>query len=106
MLTRIIWGKVTPGSWDKFEATYRDVIAKAPRIDGLRGRWLLRDANDPDAGFSISVWENERKMQAYETGDFIDRVVNPSLRPFFAGDFITHHCEVRVSESFPTPSVD
>lgn len=100
MYTRISWGKVTPGSWDKFEAAYREVIARAPKVDGLRGRWLLRDMNDPDAGFSISVWESQEKMKDYENSDFLERVINPSLGVFFAGEYNTRHCEVKLSEEF------
>ena len=100
MHTRIGWGKVKPGSWDDFENAYKDTIKKAPKIEGLRGRWLLRDLNDPDAGYSISVWESAADYEAYENGDFFENVINPALGPFFAGEYEMRHCEVRVTEEF------
>lgn len=40
MMLRIIHGKLKPGTWDSYERAYKDVMAKAGKIPGLRGRWL------------------------------------------------------------------
>jgi hypothetical protein len=39
MMLRIVHGKLKPETWDSFERAYRDVMAKAGKIPGLRGRW-------------------------------------------------------------------
>jgi hypothetical protein len=40
MMLRIIHGKLKSETWDSFERAYKDVMAKAGKIPGLRGRWL------------------------------------------------------------------
>ena len=42
MMLRIIHGKLNPGTWNCIEQAYKDVIAKAGKISGLRGRWRAR----------------------------------------------------------------
>ena len=43
MMLRIIHGKLKPGTWDSYERAYKDVMAKAGKIAGLRGRcWDTR----------------------------------------------------------------
>ena len=37
MMLRIIHGKLKPGTWDSYERAYKDVMAKAGKIPGLRG---------------------------------------------------------------------
>ena len=49
MMLRIIHGKLKPGTWDSYERAYKDVVAKAGKIPGLKGRWLAHADDDPDA---------------------------------------------------------
>src|SRR5687767_443233 len=50
MYMRIIWGRIRTGQWERYEAAYKEIfLAKKPVIDGLKGRWLVRDVNDPNA---------------------------------------------------------
>src|SRR5688572_11922503 len=101
MHMRIIWGRIRPGQWEPYEAAYKRIfLAKKPVIAGLKGRWLVRDTNDPDSGYSVSMWESAEAMQRYEAGEFFGTEVRPALQPFFVDDFKTSHCEVRVSEEF------
>ncbi len=101
MYMRIIWGRIRPGQWDRYETAYKKVfLADNPAIDGLKGRWLVRDVNDADSGYSVSLWESSEKMRKYESGDFFRTEVKPALQPFFVDDFTTDHCEVRVIEDF------
>lgn len=46
MMLRIIHGKLKPGTWDSYERAYKDVMAKAGKIPGLRGRWLAPASDD------------------------------------------------------------
>jgi hypothetical protein len=66
----------------------------------LGARWLTRDVDDPDAGYSISLWEDEASMLAYEGGDLLKTRILPTLAPFFSGEFTTTHCEMRFRERF------
>jgi heme-degrading monooxygenase HmoA len=101
MYMRIIWGRIRPGQWERYEAAYKEIfLANQPAIDGLEGRWLVRDVNDPDAGYSVSLWKTAEAMQAYEAGEFFRTVVRPALQPYFVDDFTTARCEVRVIEDF------
>jgi len=100
MHVRIIYGKLKPGTWDAYEAAYKQVMAKAGAIPGLRARWLTRDAEVPDAGYSISLWQDEEAMRAYESSDLLKNTILPKLTPFFLGDYTTNHCEMRFRERF------
>jgi heme-degrading monooxygenase HmoA len=101
MYMRIIWGKLRPGQWDAYEAAYKDVLRPgSENIRGLKGRWLARDLDDRDAGYSVSLWESVEAMERYEASDFFRKKVTPALQPFFADNFTTAHCEVRVKEEF------
>jgi hypothetical protein len=59
MHMRIIWGKILPGQWDAFEAAFKKALEIRGEAKGLKSQWLLRDENDPNAGYSISQWESE-----------------------------------------------
>jgi hypothetical protein len=42
MMLRIIHGKLKPGTWDSYERAYKDIMATAGKIPGLRGRPMMR----------------------------------------------------------------
>ncbi len=98
MFTRISWGKIQTGKWDEFEAAFKEVVAKAGDQPGLKGRMLLRDTNDADAGFALSLWETEQDMQKYENSETMKNLVLPAVEPFFTGEYNTKSVEVRYSE--------
>jgi heme-degrading monooxygenase HmoA len=100
MMLRIIHGKLKPGTWDSYESAYKDVMKKAGKIPGLRGRWLAHATDDPDAGYTMSLWESEAAMKAYENGDMLQKTVLPRLKPSFSGDYATTRCDVRFAEEF------
>jgi heme-degrading monooxygenase HmoA len=100
MMLRIIHGKLKPGTWDAYERAYKDVMARAGKIPGLKGRWLAHAVDDPDAGYTMSLWENEAAMSAYEKSDILQKTVLPQLTPFFSGNYSTTRCEVRFAEEF------
>ena len=69
MIMRITWGKLRPGSWNDFEKTYNaTVVVKGRNIKGLRGRWLLQDAEDKDTGFAMSLWESSGNQSRCSRG--------------------------------------
>ena len=101
MYMRIVWGKVRPGQWAQYEEAYRSVLRPGrENIRGLKGRWLARDIGDPDAGYSVSLWDSTEALERYENSEFFRRKVLPALQPFFVNDFAADHCEVRVKEEF------
>ena len=101
MYMRIIWGKLRAGQWQQYEEAYKNVLRPGrEHIRGLKGRWLVRNLDDPDAGYSVSLWDSEEAMARYEASEFFRRKVKPALQPFFVDDFTTAHCEVRVKEEF------
>jgi hypothetical protein len=37
MMVRIIHGKLKPGTWDAYERAYKEAVARAGKIPGLKG---------------------------------------------------------------------
>lgn len=97
MIMRITWGKLRSGSWQEFEQAYHNVVA-GQAVKGLRGRWLAQDLNDPDGGFSVSLWETQADLQAYEQSEVFQNQIRPALQPFFAGEYTTYRCDVKYSQ--------
>lgn len=104
MHLRIISGKLRPGTWAAFEHAYRQAISDAGPIEGLCGRWLTRDIDDPDAGTTISLWATESAMDAYENSDSLKNKINPQLEPFFSGEYRTTKSCVQYAEGSPAPN--
>jgi heme-degrading monooxygenase HmoA len=100
MMLRIIHGKLKPGTWDAYESAYKESMRKAGNIPGLKGRWLAHAVDDPDAGYTMSLWESEAAMRTYENGDTLQKTILPALKPFFSGEYATTRCEVRFAEEF------
>jgi heme-degrading monooxygenase HmoA len=96
MHMRIVWGRILPGRWDAFEAAYREAMARRGAVAGLRDQWLVRDRDDPDAGYSVSLWESEADMRAYRESPARSGVAG-ALQPFFANQYTTTHCDVRMA---------
>jgi heme-degrading monooxygenase HmoA len=100
MLLRIIHGKLRPGTWESYERAYKEVMTMVGKVPGLRGRWLARAIDDPNAGYSISLWADEAALRAYESSDLMKKTVLSKLEPFFSGEYTTVRCEMRFSEAF------
>ena len=105
MFIRISWGRVDPGKWDEYEAAYREGVAAAGRVHGLKGRIFSRDLDDPDTGYSISFWESPADMEAYETGA-AERDILPRIQPYFGGAFVTNRLEILFDERWDGAAVD
>jgi heme-degrading monooxygenase HmoA len=96
MHMRIVWGKILPGQWEAFEAAYKKALEIRGEVKGLKHQWLVRDHNDHDAGYSISLWESEGDMRAFwESKKRSDAMA--AIQPFFVNQFTVTHCEIRVS---------
>jgi len=104
MLLRIIRGKLRPGTWIAFEQAYKSAIASAGPVEGLRGRWLVQDLDDPDSGSTISLWTTEEALRAYESSELLKNTITAKLSPFFSGQYETRRSLVRFAEGSPAPS--
>lgn len=94
MYMRIVWGKILPGQWDGFEAAFKKAMADRGDVDGLKNHWLARDQKDPDAGYSITLWETEADMNAF-WGSKKREQATDLLGKYFVNQFTTTHCEVK-----------
>lgn len=62
-------------------------------VKGLKNHWLARDQHDPDAGFSITLWDSETDMRTYWDSQKRKDMMAP-LEPFDVNLYTTTHCEV------------
>ncbi len=95
MHMRIVWGKILPGQWDGFEAAFKRAMAVRGEISGLRTQWLARDQNDPDAGYSISLWESDDAMRAFWESPKRKETM-AVIQPFFVNQYTMTNCDVRL----------
>jgi len=95
MYMRITKGRVKPGCWDEYETAYRQYVEGPATPPGMLARWLLRADSDPDLGFSLSLWETQEAMEAYERSDSVRRQILPKLAKFLTSDFVAHHCAIK-----------
>jgi heme-degrading monooxygenase HmoA len=96
MFMRITWGKLKPGAWNDYEAAYKKVMPQTLEVPGIRGRWLIRDLDEPDAGYSVAMFESERDMRAFTENAEVRAEIKKALDPFHTGEYTTKHCEVKV----------
>ena len=86
-----------PAKWDGFEAAFKKAISLRGDVKGLTNHWLARDQSDPDAGYSITLWDNEADMHAFWDSKKREEAM-ALLRPFFLNQFTVPQCEVRFSQ--------
>jgi len=96
MQMRVVWGKILPGQWDAFEAAYKKAMTARGRVKGLRGQWLVRDQNDHNSGYSITLWDSDADMRAYWDSDS-RREITKETQHFFVNQFTITNCDVRDS---------
>ena len=71
MRVRIVYGKLRPGTWDAYEAAYKEVMERSGQIPGLRARWLTRDSTTAMMDIRSALWVDEASMRNYETSDLL-----------------------------------
>ena|ERR1700722_13300372 len=92
----VSWGRVKSGTWSEFERLFLQADAATQSSQGLRCRWLLRDLDDADAGFAISLWNSAEAMERYLADAAIRELRTRQFDPLFVGEYIREPCEVRV----------
>ena len=68
MYMRIVWGKIVPGKWQEFEATFKSSMTSRGPVKGLKSHWFANDQQDANAGYSITLWDSEADMRAFWDG--------------------------------------
>jgi heme-degrading monooxygenase HmoA len=96
MFMRIVWGKIAPGKWSEFEAAFKSSMANRGDIAGLKNHWLARDQIDSNAGYSITLWDDEASMQAFWNSQRRHEIMAP-LEPFYVNQFTVTNCSVKYS---------
>ena len=97
MVIRITWGRLRAGAWNDFERAYRANVIDGKTVKGFRGRLLVQDSGDKDAGFAMSLWDNLADMETYEQSERFKEFM-ALLQPFFVGDYKTYRCEVKYTD--------
>jgi heme-degrading monooxygenase HmoA len=103
MFMRMAWFKVRPGRWTEYETRYKESMRPSP---GLKGRWLSRDNQEPDAAYVVSLWDSLEAIQAWENSDHFDKVFLPSIQPLLEVGLTVAVCEVRHAELPNLPGLE
>ena len=97
MYVRIVWGKLRPGTWTDYERHFNDRVANQNiNIQGLRGRQLLRNSEDPDEGISLSIWDSMEDLLNYEQCEFRQGMAKV-VEHLYRGEYWVKHFEVSSS---------
>jgi heme-degrading monooxygenase HmoA len=95
MIMRVTWGKIRPGKWDDYEKLWKEHVRQTADTPGLKARWLLRDGDNPDSGYSLSLWDSAEDFDAYSTKE---HALAGEMAECFVGQYVTTPCEVRGSD--------
>ena len=99
MIMRITWGKVQPGKWPEYAEAWRGTMEPiSSDISRLRGRWLVHDLEEANAGFAVSIWDSMEDLDAYRSSEVFEQRVQAPLPGYFVDEFRTYVCEVDVVE--------
>ena len=95
MHIRIYWGKVQSGAWRSIEQKYRELM-EIP-IEGLLGRFVTQDVNDPESMFTITLWQDLESIEAWEKSSEYRELFLAAVSPFIVGSQSVSLCEVKVA---------
>ena len=99
MLIRIIRTRAKPGKWPQFERAFFDESPDSRDIPGLRGRWIVHDLDDREAGFVVALWDCEAAAFAFEQATERNQLLAHPL----PGESEFHMCEIRSAWIAPDP---
>jgi heme-degrading monooxygenase HmoA len=66
-------------------------------MEGFAGRQLLRSTENPDEGISITLWDTQEDMEAYDKNPRRQENAR-SADDLYAGEYWVKHFEVRSSD--------
>ncbi|MDB5597677.1 MAG: hypothetical protein JWM36_4638 [Hyphomicrobiales bacterium] len=99
MFMRITWGRIRPGQWEEYERRFERLASAQAKEGGPKRRWLVRDLDDPDAGFAISVFETENEMRSWSSDPAARERTKTEMADLYIGDYRSRQCEVRLQLS-------
>jgi len=102
MLMRIIRTRAKPGKWPEFEREIFAVAADPQGVPGMRGRWVLHDLDDREAGFVVALWDSAGDALAFEQAAERNQLLTAPL----PGEFEFHMCEIRCAWIAPDTASD
>lgn len=97
---RIVWGKIKPGEWENYKAAYKKACEIAGPIEGLKGRWLVRDQSDEAAAYSITIWETTEALNNYAESDLVKNKLFPMLDPYYVGKYVSNISDIEHEEVY------
>ena len=95
MFMRIIWGRIRSGQWEEYERRFDKLAAAQTAAAGPKRRWLVRDLDEPDAGFAISLFDTLEEMRAWSNDPAARQRTQSEMSDLYVGDYRTRQCEVR-----------
>jgi heme-degrading monooxygenase HmoA len=96
MFMRISWGRIKEGQWEEYERRFKKLADENSAVGGPKRRWLVRDLDEPDAGFAISSFETEDQMRAWAADPQARERVKQEMHDLYVGDYRVRNCEVRL----------
>jgi len=85
MIARVTWGKIKPGKWDEFERLWNGYASENAGSPGMRGRILLRDQGNADAGYGVSFWDDSAAFETFRA----TMPAPPAMQDCFVGQYVT-----------------
>ncbi|MDP2358303.1 MAG: hypothetical protein Q8M31_19895 [Beijerinckiaceae bacterium] len=95
MFMRISWGRIREGGWMDYEERFKKLALDNIKQGGPKRRWLVRDLDEPDAGFAISLFDNEDEMRKWANDPDARERVKTEMSDLYVGDYRVRNCEVR-----------
>jgi heme-degrading monooxygenase HmoA len=96
MFMRITWGRIRQGKWEEYERRFEKLAAEQRAVGGPRRRFLVRDLDEPDAGFAISLFDTEQEMRAWSNNPEARERTKTEMADLYIGDYRSRQCEVRL----------
>lgn len=95
MFMRIIWGRIKEGQWQEYENRFKKLAEANVAKGGPKKRWLVRDVDEPDAGFAISAFDTEAELRGWADNPEARERVKQEMADLYVGDYRVRNCEVR-----------
>ena len=97
------WVRLRSGKWDDYQHYFTERLVPATReLDGLRSLQLLKSADHPDEGFSLSFWSDRESWETYHDSELREEL-HREAEDLYTGEYWIKHSEVTFN-SFPPSS--
>jgi heme-degrading monooxygenase HmoA len=96
MFMRISWGRIREGQWEEYERRFKKLAQENVAQGGPKRRWLVRDLDEPDAGFAISAFDTEEDMRTWAENPQARERLKQEMSDLYVGDYRVRNCEVRL----------